>query len=192
MNLSSLEGIYYIDFQHPGDAWDNSARIITGGNSPSPGGKSPLTIEAGELNTPSVRMNGFFGKRGTDGEHQAQRFNLWNIAYASVNLWIENVDVGPIHLTWWGRSSRFRNIEPLPDMWDAVKKLQPVKYTTTQPLSGEDIERCGFTAENLREAAHKSAVIEDDALEPWPVIAALTKALQEAMARIEVLEARLA
>jgi hypothetical protein len=35
-------------------------------------------------------------------------------------------------------------------------------------------------------------VINDDAVEPWPVIAALTKALQEAMQRIEALEARLA
>jgi hypothetical protein len=63
---------------------------------------------------------------------------------------------------------------------------------------GDDIERWGFLAHELQETLVPSAATgvkdADDVLQspdPMAVIAALTKALQEAMGRIEALEARL-
>jgi hypothetical protein len=61
----------------------------------------------------------------------------------------------------------------------------------------DDVERWGFIAHELQQTLIESAAtgIKDDPVHiqspnPWTVIAALTCALQEAMARIEALEAR--
>ncbi|WP_371929944.1 hypothetical protein [Bradyrhizobium sp. CCGUVB1N3] len=63
-------------------------------------------------------------------------------------------------------------------------------------FAGDDIERWGFLAHELQEAMIDSAAScpkdAPDAIQspnPWTIIAALTKTLQEAMARIEMLEA---
>ena len=109
-----------------------------------------------------------------------------------------------------------KDVTDLPSMWDTVKALRPIKYThcdftppgllniyksegyaPTDPYhKADDIERWGFIAHELQEATVESAAHapKDDpnliqAPNPFTVIAALTKALQEAMARIEALEA---
>ena len=61
----------------------------------------------------------------------------------------------------------------------------------------DGVERWGFLAHELQDAlimdaatGYKDTTEEIQSPNPWTVIAALTKALQEAMARIEALEAR--
>ena len=87
-----------------------------------------------------------------------------------------------------------RHIEPLGSMWSKVKALNPVAY---EPTEGDDQrQRWGFLAHELQETLTSTAANgrKDDPDEvqspnPWTVLAALTSALQEAMARIEALEA---
>ena len=100
-------------------------------------------------------------------------------------------------------------------MWNTVKKLRPISYThadftppveaakraakniTTPMIVGDDIERWGFVAHELQETLIASAAtgVKDSPVtiqspEPMVIVAALAKALQEAMARIEALEMR--
>jgi hypothetical protein len=73
----------------------------------------------------------------------------------------------------------------------------PRNVNTAPLFAADDIERWGFVAHELQETLTPSAAtgVKDapDTVQspnPFTVIAALTKALQEAMARIEALEAR--
>jgi len=113
-----------------------------------------------------------------------------------------------------------KNVLPLPGMWDTVKALKPIKYMHREfsppshvkhlaekskrfpenlpgPLyTADDDEKWGFIAHELQETLVPSVASgtkdgEDvQALNSTGIIAALTKALQEAMARIEALEAK--
>ena len=93
-----------------------------------------------------------------------------------------------------------RDIEPLRGMWDAVKALRPIKYKNADygdMYKASEDERWGFIAHEVQEVLIETAASfkKDEAkaiqnLSVVPVIAALTKALQEAMVRIEVLEAQ--
>jgi hypothetical protein len=71
----------------------------------------------------------------------------------------------------------------------------PREVSTAPFIEADDIERWGFVAHELQELLIPSAAsgVKDDpgaiqSPNPWTVIAVLTKALQEAMARIEALE----
>jgi hypothetical protein len=83
---------------------------------------------------------------------------------------------------------------------EAVKNKEAGAETTAEPpgpmVVTDGIERWGFLAHELQEALIPSAAsgVKDDPNDlqvpnPWTVIATLTKALQEAMVRIEALEA---
>jgi Chaperone of endosialidase/Collagen triple helix repeat (20 copies) len=105
-----------------------------------------------------------------------------------------------------------RDIKPLPSMWEKVKSLGPISYRTqdvelvnhmkgAKPFvtKGDDKQHWGFIAHELQEqlietAAHGRKDQPDYLQAPTmlPIVAALTKALQEAMERIEALEAKLA
>ena len=99
--------------------------------------------------------------------------------------------------------------------WDAVKRLNPINYTNkdfTPPvqmslqrsygdgqepfMKGDDTPRMGFLAHELQEelgmdaaTSYKDAPDAIQSPNSLAMIAVLTKALQEAMARIEALEA---
>ena len=107
-----------------------------------------------------------------------------------------------------------KDVLDLPSMWETTKQLRPIKYTRAEfrhptqhqvedvtkevqePLfKADEIERWGFIAHELQETLLDSAAScpKDDpkvypSPDPWPVIAALTKALQEAQELIEALE----
>ena len=75
--------------------------------------------------------------------------------------------------------------------------ITPREVSTAPMFEADDIERWGFIAHELQETLTPSASTGEkdspDTIQspnPFTVIAALTKALQEAMARIEALEAR--
>jgi Chaperone of endosialidase len=90
---------------------------------------------------------------------------------------------------------------PLPD--DALdftgEPIKPERRLTPRPLfEADNTERWGFIAHELQEtlimnaaSAYKDAPNAIQSPNPWTMLASLTKALQEAMGRIEVLEARL-
>jgi hypothetical protein len=106
-----------------------------------------------------------------------------------------------------------KDIQPLKSMWEQVRKLNPISYTpkeytppslaATAKSEGKpfvvetNIEHWGFIAHELQETLLPTTANgrkdDPDVVQSlaWPpLVAALTKALQEAMARIEALEAR--
>jgi hypothetical protein len=152
-------------------------------------------------------LPGFLSRQGSTDVTPGP--NVWNFHWTSttLELWIDATGLGTVNVT----PSDYRikkDVIDLPGMWDTVKALRPIKYTQAEfsppshtaakPLfTNDSIERWGFFAHDLQEALTPSAAtgIKDapniiQSPNPFTVIAALTKALQEAMARIEALEAR--
>jgi phage gp45-like len=139
---------------------------------------------------------GFQTMAGTGGATLGNSFNVgWNGTAAS--LWIDAMNLGQI-LT----ASDYRiktNVEPLPSMWDRAKLLRPISYNHKDfgVIKGDDVERWGFVAHELQETLIPDAATGSKDQEhliqspnAWTVIATLTRALQEAMARIEALEGK--
>ena len=152
---------------------------------------------------------GYKCKAGTGGAFGSNIFNL-NWTGSAMQLWVDNINNGTITT-----SSDYRikkDIYPLGGMWATVKALKPISYSLkdfTPPSSdpktkiagdpfvkADDKERWGFVAHELQETLIEDAAtgVKDapDLIQspnPWTVIAALTRALQEAMERIEALEA---
>lgn len=148
------------------------------------------------------------GVQCKDGGSNALGGDYFNIYYSgSPQLWLSNIFMGNISLTSDYRTKK--DVVALASTWGAVKALRPIKYTQTDftPPAKEntgtpfvvadDVERWGFMAHELQETLTPSAAsgVKDmpDGLQSpntITVVAALAKALQEAMARIEALEAR--
>jgi Chaperone of endosialidase len=176
------------------------------------GGNLLLSGSSAYLGTTNGVNGGFQSKLGTS--NVANTGNYWNYWYEGSNglmyVCVNNTQLGTMNI-----SSDYRikkDVLPLPSMWDTVKALKPIKYTHTQftppselertketqrPfMAGDDAERWGFIAHEVQETtiATASSAAKDapDAIQDLnlaPIVAALTKALQEAMSRIEVLEA---
>jgi hypothetical protein len=155
---------------------------------------------------------GYTVRPGSGGAVGGNNFNInWT---SGGQLWIDSSNVGTFAFTSDYRIKK--EVVDLSGMWDTVKALRPIKYTQaefsppshlahiegreTEPaplFPADDIERWGFIAHELQTTLVPSAAtgVKDspDTIQspnPWTVIAAMTKALQEAMARIEALEAR--
>jgi hypothetical protein len=139
---------------------------------------------------------GFNTRAGTGGGFGGNQVNFnWT---GALQGWIDGTNLGNVSFTSDYRTKK--DVEDLHGTWDAVKALRPVKYTQAEyaPLFvADDIERWGFIAHELQGTLieHAATGTKDapDTVQspnPWTVIAALTKALQEAMTRIEALEAR--
>jgi hypothetical protein len=146
-----------------------------------------------------VASQGTQCRPGVSGTPIANTFNInWTgVAY----LWIDGVNCGQITLT-----SDYRikeNIADLPTMWDRVKALRPISYTikdNTQLLSrASPEEEWGFIAHELQDTLIPSAstgykdapnILQSPNI--MTLVAPLTRALQEAMERIESLESRIA
>ena len=157
----------------------------------------------------TIAAQGWIGRRGTNVAAvtgQANNF-YWN--NAAMECWVGGANVGTIAFTSDYRAKK--DVAALPSTWDRVKALNPISFTFkdyTPPIElerdadalplivGSDEEQWGFIAHELQETLVPSAAsgVKDQAdciqsPNPWTVIATLTKALQEAMARIEALEA---
>jgi Chaperone of endosialidase len=143
---------------------------------------------------------GLRGKNGCYGGWMGNWHNfIWTNGY--VYALVDNTNIGAIQMVSDYRTKR--NIEELPSMWDKVKGLHPIKYQYKgwKGIEGDeddDEERWGFVAHELQERlTHHAASFDKDvknALQTpnlMVVVAALTKALQEAQTRIEALEAKL-
>jgi hypothetical protein len=150
--------------------------------------------------------NGWKSKAGKNGGYGNDTINaLWS--GGQLQFYSNDTPIGAIACDYRIK----KDVLPLPGMWDTVKALKPIQYTpaefsppshadhieTSGPLyTASDVEHWGFLAHELQETLVPSVAtgVKDDdvrvqSLNPAGIIAALTKALQEAMARIEALEA---
>ena len=164
---------------------------------------------AGISSVGTLGTSGFQTKAGTTGANTGHYFNFdWT---GNVVSWIDNVQIGNIAFTSDYRIKR--NINALPSMWERVKALRPISYKhqnyippdtpvgegEAQPralFTDDDTERWGFIAHELQETLVMDAATgvkdQPDCIQSpnlMTVLAALTKGLQEAMVRIEGLEA---
>jgi hypothetical protein len=138
---------------------------------------------------------GYATKAGMSGAIGANRFNFdWN---GNLIAWVDNVNVGQVAIVCDYRIKQ--NVATLPSTWDKVKALNPIKYNYKENqqfmTKNDNIEHWGFLAHELQstlvmDAASGVKDAENILQSPNPlvIIAALTKALQEAMTRIEALE----
>ena len=201
----SIEGIYHIDMKVPGHEWeDYCARIIVYGD-------HTLNFQC-----PSVRTDTEFSAPTvwTGSGYRCNAGGSWGSYVFAINwpgggFYINNTYVGQIVVSDYRAK---KDVRPLPSMWDRVKMLKPVSYqhreytpshlaetakNTGKPfVEADGIERWGFAAHELQDILVEGAATgrKDQAKvlqspNPMVVIAALTKALQEAMERIETLEA---
>jgi hypothetical protein len=163
------------------------------------------------LMTGYIAASGYQGKGGQSGAYSGYIMNTdWNSA--NVIAWVGTVNVGALAF-----ASDYRikqDVAPLDSMWERTKALKPIRYRLKDytppeavPDQGEvearplvisdEVERWGFIAHELQETLTASAATgtKDEANiiqspNPWTIIAALTKTVQEMQARIEALEAR--
>jgi Chaperone of endosialidase len=168
-----------------------------------------------ELGTPNV-TNYVWSRCGyacKDGENPGSyTFNIsWGTGGGNGGMYIGDVYVGNV-LACDHRIKR--DIEPMPSVWNRVKRLRPIKYRHREytpdsmketaknegrPFwAGDDKEHWGFAAHEMQEILVESAATGSkdhpkilQSPNMLTIAAALTKALQEAMERIELLEAKL-
>jgi len=141
------------------------------------------------------------GQRGKNTALGAYSANWHNWLYSAGLLYacVDGTNIGAVSITCDYRTKR--NVTPLPSMWAKVKALSPISYNLKKYgnlFEDDDKERWGFIAHELQGTLTPTAATgskdEKDMLQSpnlMAVVAALAKALQEAMARIETLEARL-
>lgn len=159
---------------------------------------SPLTIAR---STGAITTTTFMSVGGSGIAYPGVPSGTNGIAFAwtaPLTLYVNGTSMGTIAVTSDYRTKK--DVTNLSGMWETVRKLRPVKYTQRDSFNGlfaaDNKERWGFLAHELQEAMIDDAAsgVKDGANDvqspnPWTVIAALTKALQEAMFRIEALEA---
>jgi Chaperone of endosialidase len=134
-------------------------------------------------------------KAASNGAYGDQFINFnWN--GSTLTIYANTSTLGQV--AWQSDYRTKRDVQPLPSMWEKVKNLKPISYRQKayQIYVDDDTERWGFLAHELQETltdyASSGTKDGEDIQHPnhWVVIATLTKALQEAMARIEALEAK--
>ena len=140
---------------------------------------------------------GYYQKGGVSGGFEGARFNIQNGGPA-FNFWSENSNYGAIYM---GSDYRIKKeVKPLPSMWEKVKALRPVSFKLNGQggFRADGKERWGFIAHELQDALIASVAngkkdCENEVQAPWPmaVLAPITKALQEVMERVEILEGKL-
>jgi Chaperone of endosialidase len=163
--------------------------------------------------------NGICGRAGASAAISGYGFNFQYVG--SVHVWVDATDLGAITFAsdyrikkdvvelpgMWETVKALRPIKYTQAEFSSPSHLAHVEgmqargeEVSDAPLFvADDIERWGFIAHELQETLVESAAsgVKDapDAIQspnPFTIIAALTKALQEAMTRIETLEAAVA
>jgi hypothetical protein len=187
-------------FLRPNGVGNGSGQVTldTGGN---------MVIATGGLTINNANVAGAYlgmGQRGRNGitGGYTSNWHNWNYASGLIYVMVDATNFGAIQMVCDYRTKR--NEKPLPGMWDKVKALRPITYQYKAfPGIADDKDddevRWGFVAHELQAGLTKSAATFDkDAADKLQspnlmvLVAALTKALQEAQQRIEALEAKLA
>ena len=141
-----------------------------------------------------VLTRGLNCRTGEGGAWSANCFNTyWN--GSGIGAYIDNTLVGIMAMQCDYRVKK--DIADLPSTWEKVKALRPISYTAAEfgIYQASDEPQWGLVAHEVQETLLRSAASgEKDGedvqqLNLIPIVAALTSALQEAMERIEDLEA---
>jgi hypothetical protein len=153
--------------------------------------------DAVQLNSAGViaLSNGYAGRAGRGGAYDGNTHNFyWN--GTGNRMWVDDSDFGSVQSVCDYRTKK--DVAPLPSTWNAVKALRPISYSQKEFKSlfvNDDTEHWGFFAHELQDAllpsaAHgrKDSANEIQTPNLLTIVAALTRALQEAMVRIEELE----
>jgi hypothetical protein len=170
------------------------------------------------VNNGYVAATGFQTRQGISGSWGSNWFNLY---YPGVSLWIDATNLGNISVTSDYRIKKdVLDLPSMWDVVKGLRPIKYTQADFTPPAQleanekrkaegqavaegpmfrADNIERWGFIAHELQETLIPSAStgVKDSpdhvqSPNPFTVIAALTKALQETMARVEQLEARVA
>jgi hypothetical protein len=195
-------------FRSPGFAVNGAGAVTAAGG----GAGSGTGLNVGG----TMAAFGYFGRAGTTGAWGGNFYNfIWGSGMA---VWVDATSVGVMTLTSDYRIKKdvidlpgmwetVKALQPIkytqaefspPSHLAHIEQMQAEgKEVSDAPLfAADEIERWGFIAHELQETLIQSAATgtkdAPDTIQspnPWTVIAALTKALQEAMARIEALEA---
>ena len=138
---------------------------------------------------------GIRGKSGWLGIYGSNFINLqWNGSV--LTAYADGSTLGNLSFTCDYRIKK--DVRPLASTWDKVKKLNPIRYTQKayEVWTEDDTPRWGFMAHELQESLFEGAATGkkdgDEVQTPnlMAIVVGLTRALQEAMHRIEVLEAK--
>jgi Chaperone of endosialidase len=162
-------------------------------------------VTVGNISCSTVTSSDVLHAIGTEcrqGQTGPGTGNIYNLNYASPNvqMWIGTNNLGNITIT-----SDYRikdNVADLPSMWSRAKALRPISYSIKSVkellIEADPAEHWGFIAHELQEAlldtaatGYKDAPYLVQSPNVMTLLATTTKALQEAMARIEALEAAL-
>ena len=201
-----------VDFQATGGAYGGSGTtlFLRPVSYSSPTGQTTVS-SAGDMNISRyITANGYLERAGTAAGDGTQYFNFDYVGGAGpLHAWINGADLGAVAFTCDYRLKK--DVQPLGSTWDKVKALKPVSFSRRDWVihEGEGVGRetwlsrnsdeieWGFVAHELQETLLPSAANgrkdQDDTVQSPnlpAIIAALTSALQEAMARIEALEAK--
>ena len=165
-------------------------------------------VWAGHTQTISTNANssgvvipmGIASKGGAD-PGAATSGNVYNFYWSGSALacWIDTADVGTVGIT----SSDYRikkNITTQTESGiDKIKQLRPVnyEYTDYSVFKGDGVAREGFIAHEVQEVIPSGAngLKDGDSIQSLnmdAIVSVLTKALQEAVAKIETLETKVA
>lgn len=186
--------------------WDRAAdAVVMGGLGPA-----PLVVQLSGI----IKLGqGYAGRAGQAGSYDTNAHNF-NWTGTANQMWIDGTNFGTVNVTCDYRTKK--DVAPLASTWAVVKALNPIVYThaaftppaaiaeaaargeEAAPLFVDDDEpHWGFLAHELQEtllpsAAHGTKDSPTDIQTPnvLCLVTALTRALQEAMARIEALEGR--
>jgi hypothetical protein len=144
-----------------------------------------------------LKAFGIYERAGTGAAAGTQVFNWDYVDSTHINVYVGTTLVGTVTPACDYRIKR--KVQPLPSTWEAVKALRPVSYSSADYqdlIVADDVDHWGFVAHELQEAlvpTAASGVVDGPELQVpdhMTIIAALTAALQEALVRIEALEAR--
>lgn len=136
------------------------------------------------------------GLQGVRYSTYSTHFHAFNWNGSAIVAWVDNTNVGTIAVTSDYRTKK--DVQSLPGTWDIVKRLRPVRYTQAafKIFEADDKERWGFVAHELQDVLIEDAATgfkdgeEIQSPNSWTIVAALTRALQEAITRIEALESK--
>jgi len=213
-NLWVHGGVFYGSAAGHYFQWDGNwnfvhGRIYNGGWVPRTGVGEVVSF--GESTLGGVIAYGYRFKNGVNGGYTNNWYNTGWPSGGSIEAWVDATSWG-----WINTSCDYRfkkDVRPLASMWDKVKNLRPIRYSLKdwsppvavenqkkvgEPMiKADDEERWGFFAHELQESliptaasGKKDSHHEVQGPNNISIIAALTKALQEAMSRIEQLEER--
>ena len=155
-------------------------------------------LSSGGYSKGAVNAKGYATRNGTGGSNSA---NLFNFSWASPNVtaWIDNVVIGTA-----ATASDYRVKQNIALQTEAgIDKVKLLKPSTFQykdyegVFKADGITREGFIAHEIQEVIPSGATGSKDGTEIQSlkldaIVSVLTKALQEAVAKIETLETKVA